>query len=318
MTKGGRVKPIDVAALIAVTLLVAGRAGAQQVSDSTFDTRIARPAFTKDGPRLLFDEAHFNFHTAGGRYKVFADLATHDGFRVTPNHEGFTPARLSGFDVLVIANALGNEDLTSPDAEKPAFTPGECDAVRDWVRAGGALLLIADHAPTGAATRPLAERFGVDMRNAYAVDPGRAVDDNSGLALFTAGGGLDTTHPIVRGRDASERVRRVISFTGQSLAGPDSARSILTFSPRAEDLMVGFGQHREDVPKDKRKSAAGRSQMLALGFGRGRVVVLGEAAMFSAQLAGPGGRVKMGMNYPGIDNRQLALNTLRWLVRAPR
>jgi 2-polyprenyl-6-methoxyphenol hydroxylase-like FAD-dependent oxidoreductase len=122
----------------------------------------------------------------------------------------------------------------------------------------------------------------------------------------------------VRGRDASERVRRVISFTGQSLAGPDSARSILTFSPRAEDLMVGFGQAREDVPKDRRKSAAGRSQMLALRFGRGRVVVLGEAAMFSAQLAGPGGRVKMGMNYPGIDNRQLALNTLRWLARVPR
>jgi len=311
-------KPIDVVALLTAMLLVANGAGAQQVSDSTFDTRVARPAFAKDGPRLLFDEAHFNFHTADGRYKVFADLATHDGFRLTPNGERFTPARLAGFDVLVIANALGHEDMSNPDAEKAAFTPEECDAVRDWVRGGGALLLVADHAPVGAAARPLGGRFGVDMRNAYAVDPGRAVDGQPGLALFTADGGLDTTHPIVRGREASERVRRVISFTGQSLAGPDSARSILTFSPRAEDLMVGFGQAGRDVPKDKRKSAAGRSQMLAFPFGRGRVVVLGEAAMFSAQLAGPGGRVKMGMNYPGIDNRQLVLNTMRWLARVPR
>ena len=307
-------KPIEVVALVTATLLLASGAGAQQVSDSTFDTRVARPAFAKDGPRLLFDEAHFNFHTSGGRYKVFADLATHDGFRLTPNREPFTPARLAGFDLLVIANALGHEDMSNPDAEKPGFTPEECDAVRDWVRGGGALLLIADHAPMGAAARPLGERFGIDMRNAYAVDPGRAVSGNNGLALFTAGGGLDTTHPIVRGRDASERVRRVMSFTGQSLAGPDSARSILTFSPRAEDLMVGFGQAGGDVPKDKRKPAAGRSQMLAFDFGRGRVVVLGEAAMFSAQLAGPGGRMKMGMNYPGIDNRQLVLNTLRWLA----
>ena len=32
-----------------------------------------------------------------------------------------------------------------------------CDAVRDWVKAGGALLLIADHAPMGAANQSLAK-----------------------------------------------------------------------------------------------------------------------------------------------------------------
>jgi hypothetical protein len=26
-------------------------------------------------------------------------------------------------------------------------------------------------------------------------------------------------------------------------------------------------------------------------------------------------RFKMGMNYPGLDNRQLALNIVRWLTR---
>jgi hypothetical protein len=49
-------------------------------------------------------------------------------------------------------------------------------------------------------------------------------------------------------------------------------------------------------------------------FGKGKVAVFGEAAMFSAQLAGPN-KVPMGMNAPGAEkNAQLALNVLRWLT----
>ncbi|HYN25556.1 MAG TPA: hypothetical protein VES69_10995, partial [Pyrinomonadaceae bacterium] len=59
-------------------------------------------------------------------------------------------------------------------------------------------------------------------------------------------------------------------------------------------------------------SAAGRAQGIAFKFGKGRVVVLGEAAMLSAQLAGAEKR-PMGMNVPGSDNRQLALNIMHWL-----
>ena len=59
-------------------------------------------------------------------------------------------------------------------------------------------------------------------------------------------------------------------------------------------------------------SAAGRAQGLVFGLGKGRVVILGEAAMLSAQMTGPGG-TKFGMNRPGIDNRQLALNIVHWL-----
>jgi hypothetical protein len=41
-------------------------------------------------------------------------------------------------------------------------------------------------------------------------------------------------------------------------------------------------------------------------------VVQGEAAMLSAQIAGPN-KEKMGMNAPGIDNRQYAINVMHWL-----
>jgi hypothetical protein len=119
----------------------------------------------------------------------------------------------------------------------------------------------------------------------------------------------------VKGRAPEERVRRVVSFTGQSLAGPPAATKLLRFSDKAEDLLVGLGQAGPDVPAEKRRSAAGRSQGLAFAHGKGRVVVLGEAAMMTAQLAGSG-RTPMGMNAKGSDDRQFVLNVVRWLGRA--
>lgn len=54
-----------------------------------------------------------------------------------------------------------------------------------------------------------------------------------------------------------------------------------------------------------------------LPLGKGRVAVFGEAAMFTAQLAGPN-RVQVGMNAPeAAGNHQLLLNTLHWLTRLP-
>ncbi|MBL0063147.1 MAG: hypothetical protein IPP40_17115 [bacterium] len=49
-------------------------------------------------------------------------------------------------------------------------------------------------------------------------------------------------------------------------------------------------------------------------FGKGRVAVFGEAAMFSAQLAGPN-KNPVGMNSPEApQNAQLLLNTMHWLA----
>ena len=47
--------------------------------------------------------------------------------------------------------------------------------------------------------------------------------------------------------------------------------------------------------------------------GKGRVAVFGEAAMFSAQLAGPN-KAPMGMNAPiAAQNPQFLLNVMHWL-----
>lgn len=53
-------------------------------------------------------------------------------------------------------------------------------------------------------------------------------------------------------------------------------------------------------------------QATAFKYGKGRVIVTGEAAMLTAQVSNG---EKAGMNVPGIDNRQLVLNMVRWLTK---
>ncbi len=302
-------------ALLALVTSLSGTALAQQEPDKSFDARVGHPALATRTPRMLFDEAHHEFHRIGGRYLPFARLARADGWQVTANAAPLDSAVLANADLLVIANALGHGDMGSPDAVKPAFTPAEVRAVEAWVRRGGALLMIADHAPMGDAARPLGEAFGVDMRAAYTADTLRAEGGHETILHFRPGRGLHVSHPIVAGRDTSERVRHVVAFTGQSLGGPPGAAQLLTLSEHAEDLLVGLGQHLGDVPAERRRPAGGRAMGLAFGHGRGRVVVMGEAAMFTAQVAGPQRR-PMGMNLPGNDDRRFALNVLRWLAGA--
>ena len=309
--------------VVAAWLAIASCAGAQQVADGTFDARVAKPAYPASHPRVLFDEAHRNFHTTTGRYKPFATLIANDGYRVTGNPKPFTRSLLEGCDVLVIANAAGAGWDSDSGTVQPAFMSDECDAVRDWVRAGGALLLIADHAPFGTSAESLAQRFGVSMNKGYTIDSTHADPEsgNPSCLVYSRANGLLADHAITCGRDSTEQVSRVIAFTGQSLLGPEGSIAFLKLGDQARDLPLRtFASARSwSMALSATSPAAGRAQGVAFSFGKGRVVVLGEAAMLSAQLIlRPGGGVafRMGMNRAGIDNRQLALNIMHWLSGA--
>ena len=292
-------------ATICLLLAVSSVAGlAQQLPDPEFDTSVANPAYKKEGPRILFDEAHHNFHTTEGRYKPFVDVLMNDGYRVIRNRQPFTKSSLSSFKVLVIANALGAEEMDDNGADGSAFTEEECQAVQDWVKSGGALLLIADHAPFGGAAAALGSRFGVDMSKGFTYDEANSAPNSPSLLIFSRENKLLATHPISEGRDQNEKLNMVQSFTGQSLKGPEDSVAILKLGDTAKDT-----PNRE---AESSVSAAGRAQAIALKFGKGRVVVQGEAAMLSAQIAGQN-KQKMGMNVPGNDNKQYALNVIHWL-----
>ncbi|MDP1889596.1 MAG: DUF4350 domain-containing protein [Gemmatimonadaceae bacterium] len=295
--------------LLAAGLLVSPVA-AQQVADSSFTVPSIASAYPRGaGPVVLLDEAHTNFHTLDGRYFVFGNVLRQDGYQVRPSRVPLTARALAGARVLVIANALhasnaGRWELPTPSA----FTSAEIAAVRDWVSTGGALLLIADHMPFPGAASALAEAFGVHMRNGFAYDSSRR---NSRFAFTRASGRL-AAHPVTDGRGAAERVDSVVAFTGQAFAVDAPGRALMTLErgtlvlePR---VAWQFDAKTPTVP------GAGLLQGAVLPFGRGRVAVFGEAAMFSAQLGGGARRVPMGMNDPAApQNPQFLLNVMHWL-----
>jgi hypothetical protein len=288
-------------------------------ADTSFDTRVPRPALAARAPRVLFDHGHRNVHAAHGRYGPFVRLIEADGCRVTSSSGTLTPASLSGAGILVIVNAKGPKD----DQAASAFSPEECDAVRDWVRAGGSLLLVADHHPCGEAAAALASRLGVEMSGGWTDDEAhaRAGGGDPGQIVFSRENGLLADHAITRGREPSEAVATAESFTGQSLKGPPECSPLLVLADTAMDRVPVSSQSSTQGSRTVTtfqtddRSAAGRCQGLAMLFGKGRLVVLGEAAMLSAQVDDKTGR-RFGMNAAGNDNRALALNIVRWLAGA--
>jgi hypothetical protein len=244
-------------------------------------------------------------------------LLTKDGYKVRPNRKPFEKESLAAVDVVVIADPLGapgaapSATHTAHDADTAhpddPFSPAEADALYAWIQAGGSLLLVADPGPAARAAMGLARRFGVGMSQGETFDPEHSGDANISTAWipFTRENNLLADHPITRGRNDTERIETVVTFHGQSLSSPEGSTAFLPLGDAARDRHPGEGI---DI------SAAGRSQGIAIELGKGRVVVLADAAMTTAQQLG-GGALKVGMNRPDNDDRQLVLNLLHWLTR---
>lgn len=294
--------------------------GAQQLPDSAFAFEPLRPAFAAgEGPALCLDEGHFNFHTLDNRFLAFGRLAGRDGFRVSALRARFDGTSLAPCRVLVISNAQPSGDGwdTYPQPKPSAFATSEIDAVRAWVERGGSLLLIADHMPLAGAAAALAAGFGVTFTDGFALKRfvGQAGRDSSFArpTLFRVDDGSLAAHPIVRGRDASETVTQVRSFTGQAFSATRGTVDPVLVLPSDFVSLEPRVAWRFD-PATPVREVGGWLQGATKRVGRGRVAFFGEAAMFSAQVSGPQ-RHPMGMNAPLAEqNAQFVLNVLRWLV----
>lgn len=295
--------------LVALAFLPGHLAG-QQEGDVSFLFENTNPSFEAGrGPTVCIDEGHFNFHTAGGRYRSFADLLRGDGYVVRPYDDGFDGEALRSCSLLVVANPLAEanaEDWSYPHPS--AFSGQEMSALMGWVRGGGRFLLFADHAPIAGAARDLAAVFGVLMADVY-------VDGGPGPDVFRRLDGTLREHPIVEGRQASERVDSVMTFTGQAMQVTDGWEPIIVFGPDAVARISSDQAYQEGAPWSG-FSVGGWVHGAAREWDGGRIVFLGEAAMCSAQVSGPDRR-PMGMNAPRADqNPQFCLNVVRWLTEA--
>lgn len=309
------------------------------------------------GPTVCIDEAHFNYHTAGGFYKPFAEMLVGDGYRITHFRSRFTLDTLVDCKVLVIANAQAQTNTIgfgSPFSNwayphASAFDREDIDALMRWIQGGGALLLIADHAPLPAAVSDLALLMGIQMLDGYAFanagdvgvsgnivfgtvreDEWQAatrllseltnVDLETRYASILSSPGRLTFHPIVAGRNRQEQVDWVVTFTGQAFLASDDwdpllvmgqhAVSVIPLSLNYEDAAWGVGPI---IPVGDWLHAATRV------LDQGRVAVLGEGGMCTAQFDDLDGEVEgplepYGINAPQAPyNAQFCLSVVRWL-----
>jgi hypothetical protein len=101
-------------------------------------------------------------------------------------------------------------------------------------------------------------------------------------------------------------------FTGEAFRAAAPVDTLLVMGPGSIVLLPEVAW--QFSPLTPRIRADGMLVGAALTHGRGRVVVFGEAAMLTAQLAGPQ-RVPVGMNAPeAAHHARLVLNTVRWLA----
>lgn len=273
----------QVLAVLAILVLAACAAidhpGPQPV-ETTWTPAVDNPAYaTGEGPRIVVDAAHGNWHTVDGRFAPFADLLRADGYRVSGSSEPITAETLAECDVLVIANAvLGGENSVWTLPTPPALSEEEAELVITWVDGGGSLLLIADHMPFPASVERLAHAFGFTFYNGYA----KPAFDESGTLVFTRENGLLAAHPVFQARSGSGAITRIKSFSGQAFAAPDEA-DVLMRMPENWSVFLPVDAFQPFTSQTARISARGLAQGALLSHGSGRVAVFGEAGMFTAQ-----------------------------------
>ena len=288
----------------ACLLLLAAPVAAQQVPDPAADATMAHPRFPAGtGPRVAIDSGHHEINTLEGRYALFGRMAANDGYRVADFQGALTVQGLSGVDVLVISNPTPN------DAGHAAFSRAEAESLRAWVEAGGALLLIVDHTPMTVGVGPVAEVFGLTFLDGYVVHGGTP-------EIFARADGTLGDHPITRGEGGGEPIARVRAFTGSAFTPPSQATVLMRLDDRwrlvrPSETVKSVLDLTPGVPSE---AVTGYTQGAAWTLGKGRVVVLGEAAMFNAQLIGPSQK-KAGINAEGAEqNKAFLSNILRWLT----
>jgi hypothetical protein len=160
---------------------------------------------------------------------------------------------------------------------------------------------------------PLLSRFGVQVHNGYTEDSSLASKEVMDALLFEkTKGSLNASHPILA------NVERINTFTGSSVKGDSTWIPLIMFSPNAQNFNVKVNVKKDggDIITSVEYSdfypAKGYYEAICKEYGKGKIVVLAESAFLTAQIDKNGN--KFGMNIQNTDNKQFALNLIRWLA----
>ncbi len=247
------------------------------------------------------------FIQKNGGYKAFSNLLERDGYIVESYKGAFKKKGLSKGKILVISNALNEKNVKNWFLPCPsAFTKKEIEIVKKWVYNGGSLFLIVDYIPMAGAAKDLAKEFGFEFTNGFAFDT-----LVKGPAFFSLKENTLIESTITKGRNQEEKVSRIASFTGQAFKIPTDAKSILVLNENFINFLPDTAWVFDG--NTRKYSAKGWSQGAHKNYSKGKVVAFGEAAMFTALLAGSQ-KIRVGMNNDAApDNYKLLLNIIHWL-----
>lgn len=279
-------------------------------NDPAFDVTVQQPAYTaSQGPRILLDGGHHNFFIQWGFIKPFADLAEADGYQPIIDDQTFTLEYLEKFDIVMIITALPFDFGTKTEVTtETTFTIAEIEALYDWVKAGGSLLVFSEHAPLDQAINPLLQRFGISSSVGTVVDT-EHYDQTLGrpgwIVFSRENALLNEEHPITNGRNESEAIDSVVTFGGSSLTG-NGYTNLLRLSSSAEN---------REHPTGVGPIGMGNSQALVGSVGAGRIAAFGDSNGFTAMIFKLADEEPQpaGMNTANHDWKQFVLNVLHWL-----
>jgi len=290
--------------------------------------RAQKPAYQpREGPIILIDAGHHNIGL-NNRPAIIKYLEN-DGFRVRELEGQFDDEVLEGVDIVIIEgalakrNALPSDSPTIEDVSQAwrlptpsAFSGEEISVLNQWVETGGSLLLVFDHMPLAGAAQELAQTFGIEISNGYAVDERLLTEltppivARAASIVFRRSEKTLADHPITNGRNPAERVDSVATFVGSAFRLPSSTHSLMTleasFISLLPEVAWEFSEATASEPIDR------WSQGGALHIGQGRLAVFGEhGILVTPEMVATDPEDDEGN--PQLQNPQLLLNVLHWL-----
>lgn len=292
---------------LSIMLMGIAQLKAQQVADEQFHYPIIDPHHRiGDGPLLLFDEAHNNPVTLRGTYAPFSDLLQADGYSLRSTKEKISFEGLKEAKIFISVNALYDpEDWSLP--ARSAFTDKEIDLLGQWVNDGGSLFLVTDHMPCGGSVQALAAVFGIHVMNGF------ALRKDGQPEIFSRDRKKLLPNEITAG--SGKEIDSIMCWGGTAFTVPATAQIISLLDEEYEIyLPTDANQIKRPIPDYiPRLPGKGFANGAYLRFGKGRIVIFGDGAPFSAQLHGIKSE-KRGMNHPSAyQNAQFLLNIVHWL-----
>lgn len=238
----------------------------------------AKKAAPKPAAHTVFDFSHSEIFSPNATseldYSTFHEMIKASGVTTAVNTEAITAKRLSGVKTYVIAGPAMD------------FTDQEGVALKNFVRNGGNLLVLAHIAPTVA---PITNMFGVLISNFVVGEQNNTIEGRSQDFLVTK----FSEHPVTAG------VGKVAVYGSWGLMtepGKDVAPSVVASTS---------GKAWADLNRNRTWNEGEPLQEFGIiavsSYGKGKVVIVADDAPFCNKFIGQ------------ADNRRLAENIIGWL-----